>query len=218
MNKTKCAACSGPHDLTVCTNRDHPACVSCGPDSQHSSNVCQCPAFQCHHNDLQKRFPEDVMPYFPVHNNPSTWICAPVRQEVSQPQSQYNCPPRNPCLQDGHAFRGEPTELFLRQSTMHNLMNCPCHRPANTPWTSQQQQHRSPRADQAPPQVGPALLYHLPLQLSHSPHKCEMIASTEKLWALIQSLTPSPSPVSPPFHRKPLLCLTNPSPCPCPNG
>lgn len=93
-NELKCVTCTGAHDISTCTLRDRPACVSCGPNSRHPSNDHQCPAFQRRVEDLHKRFPEDTLPLFPTHDDPSTWESAPAGFTAPPPQPQYNRPPR----------------------------------------------------------------------------------------------------------------------------
>lgn len=156
VNETKCAACSGPHELTVCTNREHPACVSCGPDSNHSSNDRSCPAFQRRRGDLQKRFPEDSMPFFPMPNEPATWVRAPAT--AAPPQQPYNRPPRPPYPQNEHQHHDPNlgTGLFLRQQTMYNMANRARHRPADTPYSAPQRQGAGTNAPPPPRSPRPA--------------------------------------------------------------
>lgn len=136
-NELKCVACAGPHDISTCTNRDRPSCVSCGASSTHSSNAQRCPAFQRRLDDMRKRFPEDALPFFPVLDDPSTWTGAPSAPAPGPvaAQPQYNRPPRPANLQPAQngPNLAAPTELFMRQQSLYELNNRPRHQPQTGP-------------------------------------------------------------------------------------
>lgn len=139
-NDLRCSTCASSHDIGSCTNRDRPNCVSCGPASQHPSNDHQCPAFQRRMSDLNKRFPDDALPHFPVHDDPSTWVGAPAGPLAPPPQ--YNRPPRSIYPQQSQTNQRRDympngaTELFLRQQSLYEVngrRQQPPHNPYNPP-------------------------------------------------------------------------------------
>lgn len=94
-------ACKGKERCATCASEDHPSsecptdsphqCVSCGPDSTHPSSSRGCPAFKKRCNDLETRFPENSMPYFPTGET-WTWAVNPPKLSTSPPTHHPRIP------------------------------------------------------------------------------------------------------------------------------
>jgi hypothetical protein len=88
LSDEKCAHCaSNDHTTTDCRPNQRPCCVSCGPDSNHASSSCTCPAFKEKCIALDARYPENSMPYFPTDER-WTWAQAPPKLSNAPPQPQ----------------------------------------------------------------------------------------------------------------------------------
>ncbi|KAG6859840.1 hypothetical protein C0991_012500 [Blastosporella zonata] len=53
--------------------------------STHTSFDRNCPAFTKRCEDLETRFPENTMPYFPILHDDTTWIMAPPKFSTKAP-------------------------------------------------------------------------------------------------------------------------------------
>ena len=71
----RCTNCASEFHQTARYDRS-PACVSCGPGSQHPSTSPTCPSFMQKCDALDQHFPENAMPYFPSIET-WTWAAAP---------------------------------------------------------------------------------------------------------------------------------------------
>ncbi|KAH7918955.1 hypothetical protein BV22DRAFT_967375, partial [Leucogyrophana mollusca] len=60
-----CRTCGEGHCTADCTGMDKVYCVSCN-DSTHAGWSCGCPEFGRQCRDLDVRYPENGMPYFPT--------------------------------------------------------------------------------------------------------------------------------------------------------
>lgn len=88
-NDERCALCaSSTHGTEDCDRSNNHSCVSCGPLSAHSSTSRDCPAFKSKCEELDGRFPENRMPYFPTD---AAWTWASVPQKLSNSR-----PPHHP--------------------------------------------------------------------------------------------------------------------------
>ena len=83
----KCANCASEFHQSANCDRP-PACVSCGPSSQHPSTSSTCPTFMQKCDALDLRFPENSMPYFPSTET-WTWAAAP----ANPPPPSTSLPP-----------------------------------------------------------------------------------------------------------------------------
>ncbi|KAF9040121.1 hypothetical protein BJ165DRAFT_1321117, partial [Panaeolus papilionaceus] len=70
-NKTICGTCGENHRTKGCTKTSSPWCVSC-QNRKHSSWSRKCPVFISKTAELQKKFPENDLKYFPTEE-PWTW-------------------------------------------------------------------------------------------------------------------------------------------------
>ncbi|KAF9035525.1 hypothetical protein BJ165DRAFT_1304290, partial [Panaeolus papilionaceus] len=70
-NKTICGTCGDSHRTKGCTMTSTPWCVSCDNKS-HSSWSRKCPIFIKKCEEIQKKFPENNLKYFPTEE-PWTW-------------------------------------------------------------------------------------------------------------------------------------------------
>ncbi|KAF8055947.1 hypothetical protein FPV67DRAFT_1536105 [Lyophyllum atratum] len=96
-----CALCASTgHKTTECTPNHTPRCVLCGPDSTHSSSSRNCPAFKKLCEDLDTRFPENSMPYFPT-GDVGTWVQAPPKRSFAAPVHQPRIDDDQPAPQTG---------------------------------------------------------------------------------------------------------------------
>lgn len=111
-SSTRCATCAGEHNTRDCNSHDKVSCVSCGPNSTHPSNSRQCPTFNSKRKAMELRFPENSMPYFPVLDEPWTWVQAEAKPEPTEMRP----PPHNAYQQEQHSARP------LRQQTIHDSM------------------------------------------------------------------------------------------------
>ena len=115
---------------------------------------------------MHKRFPEDAMPFFPVHNDPATWVRAPSTHARAPPKPKppQNHPPRNHRQQtinqqqqpfDPYGHVPDYTnELFARQAAAIQSMDpnrWPVPMPkANGVYRPPPLQNRPPAQPQAP--------------------------------------------------------------------
>ena len=71
----RCSTCASEfHRADSCDRQ--PSCVACGPGSQHPSTSPACPVFMQKCDALDRRFPENAMPYFPASES-WTWAARP---------------------------------------------------------------------------------------------------------------------------------------------
>ncbi|KAG1761643.1 hypothetical protein EDD22DRAFT_728130, partial [Suillus occidentalis] len=64
-HRDTCANCSEDHRTSDCNNRDRRCCIACETEG-HASWECSCPEFERRCVNLDKRYPENTMPYFPT--------------------------------------------------------------------------------------------------------------------------------------------------------
>ncbi|KAG2051096.1 hypothetical protein BDR06DRAFT_860272, partial [Suillus hirtellus] len=62
-----CSTCSGGHRTTQCTTYRTTRCVSCS-DNTHTSWSRKCPEFTRRCEQMDKKFPENRMPYYPTES------------------------------------------------------------------------------------------------------------------------------------------------------
>ena len=107
INQERCANCAGvDHSISDCRIGNKPKCVSCGESSDHSSVSLSCPVFKAKCEDINARFPENSLPYFPTSDR-ATWSSLPTN------------PPR------------PPSPLPQRVTSHHNAQPSPHHREQN---------------------------------------------------------------------------------------
>lgn len=92
-NKDTCAYCGNTTHITSECTSTTPKCASCGPESTHASSARSCPTFKKLSEDLDRRFPENRMPYFPTgetwtwaYTPPKLFTAAPVHQPRIEPE------------------------------------------------------------------------------------------------------------------------------------
>ncbi|KAF5375541.1 hypothetical protein D9615_009144 [Tricholomella constricta] len=84
-SQERCATCASPdHVTSECPPNPTPQCVSCGPESKHSSSARHCPVFKKQCEDMETRLPENNMPYFPT-GEAWTWMAAPPKLSKETP-------------------------------------------------------------------------------------------------------------------------------------
>ena len=87
----KCGTCaSESHSASSCPSQANPRCVSCRSDSHHASSSPSCPALLKRCSALDDRYPENLMPYFPMEEQ---WTWVSNTPKLSQPPGSD--PPRN---------------------------------------------------------------------------------------------------------------------------
>jgi len=72
-----CANCGNNHHTSDCTMKDKKYCTACETE-EHASWECDCPAFIKKCEDTDKRYPDNTMPYFLMHEE-WTQVTAPAR-------------------------------------------------------------------------------------------------------------------------------------------
>ena len=122
-NPERCATCAQEHATTTCKNQAEPHCVSCGTSSTHaSSDRNKCAVFAKRANALDSRLPENSMPYFPVLNQPWTFVLAPKNVNHSSP---HNIRPRNSQQQNQHTDATSQRRNPSQQTTQSNRPSQP---------------------------------------------------------------------------------------------
>ncbi|KAF5376429.1 hypothetical protein D9615_008638 [Tricholomella constricta] len=122
----RCASCaSAEHPTTGCPTNFTPRCVSCGTDSSHSSSSRSCPTFKKLCDDLETRFPENSMPFFPT-GEAWTWTAAPTKLSnvtpIHRPRVEHGLPPK-PAPQAALAHpAAEPAQRPRRQGTLDEFV------------------------------------------------------------------------------------------------
>jgi hypothetical protein len=98
INLERCANCAGvDHSVGDCLIGNKQSCVSCGEGSDHGSTSPTCPIFKSKCDDINSRFPENSLPYFPMLDR-ATWASLP----SNPPHQSSPFPQRNTSLQSLH--------------------------------------------------------------------------------------------------------------------
>jgi hypothetical protein len=139
ISDEKCAFCaSSEHTTADCRPNQRPCCISCGPDSKHASSSRTCPTFIEKCSALDKRYPENAMPYFPTGDR-WTWARAPPQtlQLSSSTSASVTAPSstRSPNLEPRTTLpRPFPTTSFTRQRLATSSHTLPPNYPPRHPF------------------------------------------------------------------------------------
>lgn len=170
-NPERCATCAREHPTPTCPNPNDPHCVSCGTTSKHaSSDRGKCSQYIKHAASLDSRLPENSMPYFPILNQPWTFVLAPKNTNTAslhtnRPPNSQNRPPQAPNQSNQtHSLPQRPNNSNPRPRTQATLQNAgqfvfppgfvPPPRQPDQGWQTVQHRGHVPQ----PPQVNPNAL------------------------------------------------------------
>ncbi|GLB42955.1 hypothetical protein LshimejAT787_1204040 [Lyophyllum shimeji] len=135
-NEERCPSCaSSDHTTAECSISFTPRCMSCGPNSTHASSSRSCPIFKRLCDDLDHRFPENSMPFFPTGEAWTGPPPHPNRPHLQQRAPRRTHPPsRATRIVLTMTFLPLPSPPLRRQSTLDNF--------GYSATTSSQLQHR----------------------------------------------------------------------------
>ena len=96
VNLERCVNCASiHHTVENCLIGNRQSCVSCGEGSDHGSASPACPTYKSKCDDINSRFPENLLPYFPTADR-ATWAPLPSNPpRPTLPFPQCNTPPQN---------------------------------------------------------------------------------------------------------------------------
>jgi hypothetical protein len=86
-----CANCGNNHQTTDCTTKDKQYCTAC-ETTDHSSRDRDCPTFIKRCKSLDKRYPDNQLPYFPMNDE---WTQATAPPKPPPYQKLPPPPPKN---------------------------------------------------------------------------------------------------------------------------
>jgi hypothetical protein len=96
VNPERCVNCASiDHTVENCLIGNKQSCVSCGEGSDQGSASPVCPTYKSKCNDINSRFPENLLPYFSTADI-ATWAPLPSNpHRPTLPFPQRDTPPQN---------------------------------------------------------------------------------------------------------------------------
>ena len=98
-NPERCVNCASiDHTVESCLIGNKQCCVSCGEGSDHGSASPACPTYKSKCDDINSRFPENLLPFFPTADR-ATWASLPSNPpRPTSPFPQRDATPQNLCF------------------------------------------------------------------------------------------------------------------------
>ena len=167
INPERCANCAGVnHSAGDCLIGNKQSCVSCGEGSDHGSASPSCPIFKSKCDDINARFPENSLPYFPTSDR-ATWASLPSnpprpsspfpQRDTSSQSLRYGLtvPQRNHARSRATSGTGRPPSPATRSTQPSSSQAIPStsQRPVDNGWNRNLRQSELPRAWNSQSQV-----------------------------------------------------------------
>ena len=166
----KCGTCGGGHRTNSCSSSGTPYCVPCGA-AGHASWDRKCPTFEKKCRELDEKYPDNSLPFFP---SKELWTWAPEPPKSTPAPSFFDSALCNsqPSQRNGPQ---QTTIPFAHQQTAPNgrplerlSWDRPEQWPSLQPTNSSQTQNRSPPSS-SPPQSAPSSSQNVMHSSSQSP-------------------------------------------------